>query len=322
MLSVFHRDTVRFTVLLAMLSATMPAAADPTDRGAAAGQDGVLAPAANQPQAQRQRLHWRWRRFGAVDYAATALLAGAYLAVEFGTEQSADPRWTGPILFDSVARSRLVASSRSGRDRADRLSDYFDIGPLAVVFAETLIVPVFFDDYNLDVAWHMTVINLQSLALNALLTRGGNRISARERPDVDECHSDPDYSSNCFRGETSSFPSGHTSTAFLGAGLSCAHHLSLALYGNGAVDVAMCSVLSASAATSGTMRIAADRHYLSDVVAGAVIGIGAGFALPMLLHYSGGATTARRPDSNQGLRWTLVPLASPTVTGVALVGWF
>lgn len=40
----------------------------------------------------------------------------------------------------------------------------------------------------------------------------------------------------------------------------------------------------ALAATSGYLRIAADRHYLTDVVVGAVVGSGIGLAVPLLVH--------------------------------------
>lgn len=52
------------------------------------------------------------------------------------------------------------------------------------------------------------------------------------------------------------------------------------------------------AATTGYLRIAADRHYLTDVLVGAVVGAAAGVALPRLLHGREGeraAPAARAP---------------------------
>ncbi len=38
----------------------------------------------------------------------------------------------------------------------------------------------------------------------------------------------------------------------------------------------------------GVLRIMGDRHYATDVLAGAAIGFGFGFGVPTLLHYHGG----------------------------------
>jgi membrane-associated phospholipid phosphatase len=38
-------------------------------------------------------------------------------------------------------------------------------------------------------------------------------------------------------------------------------------------------------AATGVLRMIADRHYASDVIAGGLLGFGFGFGLPMLLHY-------------------------------------
>jgi len=305
---------------IAVLAKT--AAAQPTE--VAADRGGAGSRPTTEAGPREHRLHWRWRRFGVWDYVATGALGAAYFAVEFGTKQPPEPKWTGAVLFDAAARDSLVADTYDGRARADRLSDYFSLMPMAVLWAETLAVPVLFDDNNWDVVWHLTVINLQSSALSGLLTRGGNRIAVRERPDVSNCHEDPDYSPGCYRGETASFPSGHTSMAFLGAGLSCAHHLNLGLYGNGAADSVMCIVLGAGATATGMLRVMADRHYVSDTLTGAAIGIGSGFVLPMLLHYSGGGDSegAETSQSATAFRWTVAPLSGWEAVGLSVYGWF
>ena len=45
-------------------------------------------------------------------------------------------------------------------------------------------------------------------------------------------------------------------------------------------------------ATTGYLRMAADRHYFTDVVTGAVVGSAVGFAVPYLLHRGGPAVGA------------------------------
>jgi hypothetical protein len=72
----------------------------------------------------------------------------------------------------------------------------------------------------------------------------------------------------------------------VGAGLACAHHAALPLYGGGFPDAAVCVLLGASTLTVGTMRLMSDRHWASDVLFGLAIGGGIGLGLPYLLHYS------------------------------------
>jgi membrane-associated phospholipid phosphatase len=57
------------------------------------------------------------------------------------------------------------------------------------------------------------------------------------------------------------------------------------------------------AMTASYLRIAADKHYLTDVLTGAVVGVGSGLTIPMLME---------RPDVQ----------VVPTGSGAALVGWF
>ena len=75
------------------------------------------------------------------------------------------------------------------------------------------------------------------------------------------------YSINRTRpnGDNASFPSGHTATAFTGATL-LAHE-----YGSRSVWIPIAGYSVATA--SGVMRILNNRHYVSDVVVGAAVGI-------------------------------------------------
>jgi membrane-associated phospholipid phosphatase len=261
------------------------------------------------------RLKWRWRRANVVDYAAIAVIGGAYLYSELVMSQGTEPRWTGGVLFDDGARDAFRARSADGRVRAGRWSDYLSLAAPAVALFDTLVIPLA-DDGNWDVLWQMSVIDLEAASVSGLLTRWPERTARRARPDLAECEKDPNYDNLCFRGETASFPSGHTSSAFTAAGLVCAHHAHLALYGGGAPDVAACIGTSSFALTTGVLRLMADRHYASDVLVGAMVGAGAGFALPMLWGYSN-----ERP-SNDAASFVILPLASPGVIGMGAHGRF
>ncbi|MGH8431677.1 MAG: phosphatase PAP2 family protein [Solimonas sp.] len=269
------------------------------------------------PPGQKHRLTWKWSRFGLIDYLVTAVTAGTYLYLEFATSTPDEPRWQGGVLFDDDVRDALLARSPSGRDRAAVASDFMTLAPQLLAFVDALAVPLIADHANTDVAWQMTVINLQALAITGVLSRGGHRIIARERPDVAPCQDDSGYHGLCFGGGNASFPSGHTSGAFAGAGLVCSHHLNLPLYGGGASGPAACVTMTVLATTSGVLRITSDRHYVSDVIVGAAIGAGAGFALPMLVHYR-----EVDPEPRRALRFTIAPVASSSTLGAAVLGVF
>jgi membrane-associated phospholipid phosphatase len=98
----------------------------------------------------------------------------------------------------------------------------------------------------------------------------------------------------------------------------CAHHTHLPLYGGGAGDVLACSTALAGATLSGMSRIVADRHYASDVLAAATVGILSGYLLPELLHYH-----FTLPSFQLGAgdtRAILLPAASSDTLGLQLWG--
>ena len=82
------------------------------------------------------------------------------------------------------------------------------------------------------------------------------------------------------------------------------HHTELGLLGEGG-DAAMCATGLAMASTVGLLRILADRHYASDVIMGAAVGLVSGWLVPWLLHYDIGgpgrteASLAPMIDANQ-----------------------
>lgn len=98
---------------------------------------------------------------------------------------------------------------------------------------------------------------------------------ARQRPDV---HFGPTTSPD--KGKNISFYSGHTSLAFsiaVATGTVAqmrGYELAPVIWGTGL----------AVAATTGYLRMAADKHYFTDVLGGAVLGSAFGFAVPYIFH--------------------------------------
>jgi membrane-associated phospholipid phosphatase len=115
------------------------------------------------------------------------------------------------------------------------------------------------------------------------VTRGIKVAAARERPYV---HFTDDRGSE----DNLSFPSGHTSRAFALATSAAviAHargYRSERLIWAGGMTLA---------AMTGYLRIAADRHYVTDVVTGAALGVTAGLTVPLLMRRTNVQVTATR----------------------------
>jgi hypothetical protein len=135
----------------------------------------------------------------------------------------------------------------------------------------------------------MLGMNLEAYALTGALTLTAQKVG-RERPAARGCVGDPDYSPKCrnTKGLTESLFSGHTAVNFTAAGLLCAHHQHLPLYGGGVPDVAICVVGLTIASAQGALRVMTDDHYASDVLIGTGVGLFSGYVLPHLLHYGFG----------------------------------
>jgi membrane-associated phospholipid phosphatase len=208
----------------------------------------------------------------------------------------------GGILFDDPVRNALALGSRAGRARAASYSDkfYYALGAYPLVI-DTALVTWGIHGAG-DVALQMLGINLEAYALTGAVTLNGLKLG-RARPAERSCRGDPDYSPKCDNdlALNQSFPSGHSAIAFTSAGLMCAHHSHLPLYGGGAGDVAACVVGLAGATTTGVLRIMSDNHYASDVLFGTALGLFSGYIMPSWLHYGFGSARA----TNTG---TLLPV--------------
>jgi membrane-associated phospholipid phosphatase len=307
------RDSVRQSIRCGLALCALAASA--LGREPEPGAD----PRRDPVEQTEHRLHWQWRRWGAIDYALTVATVAGYLSVEFGAGPPAEPRWRGGILFDRSLRRLIVAETRGARDAWNTASDVLALIPQGLMVFDSLIVPLLSDDWNTEVAWQLSVIAIQSEALTGLLSRAGHYGIARARPDTGPCIEDASYSSGCFRGTSASFPGGHVASAAVGAGVVCAHHLHLPLYGGGFWDTAACLTNVGIAAATGYARMAADRHYVSDTLLGAALGAATGFLLPSLVHYQGGTSGGREGAS---WRWTIAAVPIGKDAGLGVYAWF
>jgi membrane-associated phospholipid phosphatase len=226
-----------------------------------------------------------WPRFRPIEFALTGLLGPAAIAEYYLVRPQQNPRWIGGILFDDDVRSALRLRSPGGLKTVRFLADAVDVSLVVLaVGLDSGAVPLIRG--NPDVAMQLSLMDAESFALSSLVAISLYDSVGRARPSYVDCeHGSTD--DQCRTSPTASFPSGHVNEAFTAAGLSCAHHAHLSLYGSRLADALGCARDLTLAATDGLLRIMGDRHYLSDVLAGGAIGFAFGYGLPTLFHYTG-----------------------------------
>jgi membrane-associated phospholipid phosphatase len=264
---------------------------------------------------QPEGLSWNpsWAKFRPLEYVLTGVAGVASVGIYFYLKPPAQPHWTGGILFDDSARDALRVRSPNGLARVRSLSDLTALTSAAlVVGVDSLVVPL--ARGKSDVALQLVLMDAEAYAFSTLLTTTTFNIAGRARPSYEDCQRDPSFDKLCGSGSTASFPSGHANASATAAGLSCAHHTRLALYGNAWADAIACGTTAALALSTAAFRVMGDRHYVSDVVVGDVIGFSIGYSVPTLLHYVSGSTTAATV--------TLAPLSGGSVYGMAASGVF
>jgi membrane-associated phospholipid phosphatase len=262
----------------------MPAAAtsSPARRLAAATlvlAAATLALAARPARAERDPLRYDLK----VDLALTLSAAAFWGGTEAFKSHLAPTacRLCGTNALDAGARDRLLWSSP---ERARNISDAIAFGALpAGVAAHALLSARAGGD-----AWKEGFVDLLVIAEAATLAGSLGQIvklaAGRQRPFVHygnylEANRAPDPDDNL------SFWSGHSSLTFslaVGAGTVSA------LRGDRHAPWVLGVGLAAAAAT-GWLRIAGDKHYLTDVLTGAAVGALAGWAVPTWLHRRDGA---------------------------------
>lgn len=228
---------------------------------------------------------WRreWPTFSPVEGAAT-VAAGAGTLVLLMLKPPLDPRWEGGILFDDAARSGLRLSSESARQRALRWGDLpYYAAPVIPLLIDPL-VAAWLVHGDTKAALNLGAVGLEAFSYAGLASFISTRISVRERPDTSECRRRQPQD-GCEL-DTEAFFSGHTTIAAASAGIVCANHRVMPLWGSRAADLGACALATTGAVATGVSRLMSDRHYATDVIVGFGFGFGFGYAIPTLLHYA------------------------------------
>ncbi len=207
-----------------------------------------------------------------MDLAVTGIAATGWVVTWAGVEQMAPAncRWCSVNSFDDWGHRNIKWSNTSA---ASRTSDVFAyaLAPMAAYGLDALAAN---HDGRLNDFWVDALLITEAMALSQFATQLVKIAVGRQRPYAHYGGGSQGPRDNI------SFYSGHTSLAFSLAVASGTvaqmrgYRLAPAIWGTGL----------AIAATASYLRLAADKHYLTDTIAGAVIGSAFGFGIPYLFH--------------------------------------
>ena len=260
------------------------------------------------------KIEWKERpRFSTTEYVSTAVLAAGTITASLIRSKDSTPNWRGGVLVDDGVVGFARADEKERRAQVAQVSDYFLYGMIAFPYLDATYVAT--AKGSPDAAMQMALINTESFMISGLTTTLIKMAVKRERPYVSRC--DPS-TENCVGND--SFLSGHTSMTFTSAGHTCAHHQALGIYGSSVADGAACVAALGMATATGAMRIIADKHFASDVFAGAALGLASGYLVPKLLHYGGFSSSSNGSDiakkAQKKFLWSAAPV--PTRSGAML----
>jgi membrane-associated phospholipid phosphatase len=257
----------------------------------------------------------RWRKFGVGNYILTGVAVGASAASSFFPVTNP---WRRSHRIDEWGRRALgVPDYESGQWARDG-SDLLLSVNLAFPFLVDSLIVGYWYRRSPEVATQTALISMEAMAVATFLQGTTSALLQRERPYGRDCGKTiPKELDDCTDdfSRYRSFFSGHTSMSFAAAAVTCTHHVRLDLFG-GAADGVTCGAALGSATAVALLRVAARKHYLSDVAVGAVVGLASGFGVPELLHYGGSGDDDDDDEAkNASVSWSLYPMANGMAVG-------
>ncbi len=216
----------------------------------------------------------------AIEVPVLSLGAAGWLSSEFLFKKQLAPtscRWSEPNPLDLAVRQSLLWTNPRGADVASDVAGF----ALAPVGALGLLALAAYRDRASSQIPVDLLVALEAVVLSADLNQAVKFTVGRERPCIHALAADQKALSAEPSDNNLSFYSGHTNLAFA---LAVAAGTVASLHGYSLAPLVWGVGLTVATAT-GVLRIAADKHYLTDVLTGAVVGSAFGFGLPYLLHH-------------------------------------
>ena len=254
------------------------------------------------------RFSWNFKRVHPAEGAAAGALAATAIAL---IPIDPERRWVGANSFEVWFQRRLLAPD-SAQHKYGTASDVLAGVSIGTPVLVDLVGVVLIGDRNRDVGLQMFAIQAQAFAISGFVTNVV-KLSGRARP----CAVDGDCASDADANE--SYFSGHASLAFTGAGLTCAQHVHLKLFGR-AGDAAMCAGVLATATVASVFRVVANRHWMTDALTGAGVGLISGWLMPWLMHYRHDLSE-RAHDKRRHL-YSIAPFGGAGSVGLSAAGAF
>lgn len=185
-------------------------------------------------------------------------------------------RWCEPGRFDLGARDLLLVEDRQA---AGRWSHVLSVGAMSGLALASYALPALRGGRVRHLA-EDAVITLDAVVLTAALTEFTKRVTDRQRPAFHFGEQARTEAADNPGEENLSFFSGDTARAF-----SIASSATTLAYLRGNRSALWIGVAGGSLATAvGLLRMSADMHWATDVLAGATVGTLVGAGLPLLLH--------------------------------------
>ncbi|HSC86093.1 MAG TPA: phosphatase PAP2 family protein [Polyangiaceae bacterium] len=251
--------------------------------------------------------------FGWPDLVITALGgATALTSAIVGPDRINGPR--GGWWFDEDVRNALLPDDYSTQLAFRDTSDVLLGLSFSYVFMGDALINATWLRRSPEVGRELALIDAEVAALTLGLQQLTANVVSRERPYGRTCGTDEldERSSQCTSNDRYlSHFSGHASTTFALAAVTCSHHSHIPLSGGQAWIPCLSGFVTAAA--TATFRVVGDMHYATDVLMGAAVGTLIGFTVPAL-HYGIGGWTPRSPGSVGEFRLV------PTLNGISLGG--
>jgi membrane-associated phospholipid phosphatase len=214
----------------------------------------------------------------AVDITVTSVGAAAWLSSEVLEDYLVPSRcrWCNVGSVDAGVREALIWPNTTTADTLSNVSG-FVLMPLTAIGLDTLAAS---HDGAASHAPEDALFIAEATVVAEDVTQLTKLLVGRERPFVhalppdQKLRTDDPYNNNV------SFFSGHTSEVFA---LATASGTISTMRGYRYAPLTW-SIGGAMAVTTAYLRIAADRHWFTDVVVGAVVGAAIGFAMPYVFH--------------------------------------